>query len=86
MSELRPKAQTPIVVRSVRDGEAKKRSDALATEEPLEIRLKSGTTERTVAITMRTPGNDFELAVGFLYGEGVLGSREDLEAVRYWGG
>jgi FdhD protein len=83
MSELRPKAQTPIVVRSVRDGSAKKRSDVLATEEPLEIRLKSGPTERTVAITMRTPGNDFELAVGFLYGEGVLRSREDLDAVRY---
>jgi FdhD protein len=80
----RPHSSTPAVVRRiVRDGGSKKRSDVLATEEPLEIRLKAGTRERIVAITMRTPGNDFELAAGFLYGEGVLETKDDLDAVRY---
>ena len=45
------------------------RFDQLATEEPLEIRLTSP--KQTVAVTMRTPGADFDLASGFLYSEGV---------------
>jgi FdhD protein len=61
----------------------KRRSDSLATEEPLEIRLKSVDEERTLAITMRTPGNDFELACGFLYGEGLVATKADVDAVRY---
>lgn len=55
----------------------------LATEEPLELRLVSGTARRTVAITMRTPGNDFELAAGFLFGEGIVKSRNDIERISY---
>lgn len=83
MSE-RPHASTPAAVRTVARGAApKRRSDVLATEEPLEIRLKARGEERTLAITMRTPGNDFELAVGFCYGEGIVGSKDDLDAVRY---
>ncbi len=57
------------------------RSDQLATEEPLEIRLVSP--QRTVAVTMRTPGADFELAAGFLYSEGVIRSREDIQRISY---
>ena len=82
MSE-RPHASTPAVVKRVENGAAKRRSDVLATEEPMEIRLKTATEERTVAITMRTPGNDFELATGFLYGEGIVDSKADFDAVRY---
>lgn len=54
--------------------------DPVVTEEPLEIRVRSGATAAyaTLAITMRTPGNDVELAVGFLYGEGLLVSDSDL--------
>ena len=57
------------------------RADAIAVEEPLEIRLlkdgaaaahDNGGTGRPISITMRTPGNDPELAVGFLHGEGLL--------------
>jgi len=58
--------------------------DRLATEEPLEIRLAwPGRPAERVAVTMRTPGHDFELATGFLHGEGVLSSAEDLRTVAY---
>jgi FdhD protein len=49
--------------------------DPLAVEEPLQILLAGGT---PVSVTMRTPGHDRELAVGFLFAEGVLASREDI--------
>ena len=48
--------------------------DELAVEEPLEIRVKN----RAISVTMRTPGNDEELAAGFLLTEGVIGRREDV--------
>lgn len=67
----------------VEGGHARSRPDYLATEEPLEIRLVAGGRRETVAITMRTPGADFELAVGFLFGEGVIGGRDDVRRVTY---
>lgn len=70
-------------VRTVEDGRARLRSDVLATEEPMEIRLLSGEEPRTAAITMRTPGADFELAAGFLYGEGIISSPEDIRRISY---
>jgi FdhD protein len=61
------------------------RPDHLALEEPLEIQLGHGPDAsrewKTIAITMRTPGNDRELAVGFLVGEGILRSFDQIEAV-----
>jgi len=62
---------------------AQERSDHLATEEPLEVRLLAGGQTRTLAITMRTPGADFELAAGFLHGEGILGERDAVREIRY---
>jgi FdhD protein len=52
--------------------------DVLAAEEPLEIRLAAGGAERVVAVTMRTPGHDGELAAGFLYAEGVIADRSEV--------
>jgi FdhD protein len=61
--------------------------DVLAAEEPMEIRLLTEAdqwkTAQSIAITMRTPGDDFELALGFLHGEGIIGSREDVLDVSY---
>ncbi|MFJ8914749.1 formate dehydrogenase accessory sulfurtransferase FdhD [Amycolatopsis sp. NPDC102389] len=59
-----------------------RRPDALAAEEPLEIRVGG----KALAVTMRTPGNDVELAHGFLLSEGVLASREDVAVARYCDG
>jgi FdhD protein len=65
----------------VEKGQIRPRQDQLTTEEPLEIRLMSP--RRTVAVTMRTPGADFELAAGFLYSEGVISCREDIQRMSY---
>ncbi len=64
-------------------GEApQSRRDTLAGEEPLEIRVGG----RSLAVTMRTPGADFDLAAGFLVSEGVVVAREELLALRYCAG
>ncbi|HVW41228.1 MAG TPA: formate dehydrogenase accessory sulfurtransferase FdhD [Amycolatopsis sp.] len=57
----------------------RRRPDSLAAEEPLEIRV-GGT---ALAVTMRTPGHDVELAHGFLLSEGVIGSAADVSTARY---
>ncbi len=76
-------SKTKARVRVVQDGRARVRPDVLATEEPMEIRLISGDKKQTVAVTMRTPGSDFELAAGFLYGEGIVSSRDDIKKISY---
>lgn len=61
-----------------------KHEDHIATEEPLELRVFGpDACARRFGVTMRTPGNDFELAAGLLYSEGVLGGRDDIESIAY---
>ena len=57
------------------------KTDQIVSEEPLEIRIDSGSGDSRLAITMRTPGNDLELAAGFLWSEGLLRNREDLISI-----
>ena len=67
---------------SVTDGVRSKR-DYVTVEEPLEIRLclEGGNECRAVSVTMRTPGDDVRLALGFLFTEGVIGSRDDVLSI-----
>jgi FdhD protein len=75
---------TPTRAVAWRDGKAIERPERLSTEEPMEIRASGpGQEPVSVAVTMRTPGHDFELAVGFLVGEGLIGGRDEVSSVRY---
>ncbi|MGW6794487.1 formate dehydrogenase accessory sulfurtransferase FdhD [Streptomyces chartreusis] len=66
----------------IRDGATSTRPDILVAEEPLEIRLNG----KPLAITMRTPGDDFALAAGFLVSEGVLVRAEEVANIAYCAG
>lgn len=63
--------------------------DDVAVEEPLEIAAAwqqgGETREKTITVTMRTPADDFDLAAGFLFTEGVIRDVADIESVRHWG-
>lgn len=66
----------------VAPSETIRRSDTLAVEEPLEIRLNG----EPYVVTMRTPGNDIDLAHGLLYSEGIISERSDIVLARYCAG
>jgi FdhD protein len=68
-----------VPVDRVENGASTAVQDLLAVEEPLEIRLN----EQPVSITMRTPGNDFELAAGFLFTEGIIPGPDAIECIRF---
>lgn len=74
-------SKTKASVWVVENGKMRPRQDQLTTEEPLEIRFVSP--RRTVAVTMRTPGADFQLAAGFLYSEGVISCKQDIHRLSY---
>jgi FdhD protein len=67
-------------VTRIQGSEATTAEDVLAVEEPLEIRIG----ERPVSVTLRTPGEDFDLAAGFLFTESILHSHDDVASIRHW--
>ncbi|EST38247.1 formate dehydrogenase accessory protein FdhD [Streptomycetaceae bacterium MP113-05] len=66
----------------IRDGVVSARPDTLVVEEPLEIRVNG----RRLAVTMRTPGDDFALAAGFLVSEGVVATKDEVAHIAYCAG
>jgi len=75
---------TAVRVHAVEGERALERPDRLVTEEPMEIRVQAPGAEAVpLAVTMRTPGSDFELAVGFCLTEGVIDGPQDLASVAY---
>lgn len=91
MSDRRGGPEAGSVARAmlleVRPGRSRRQTDLLAVEEPLEVRVvveESGRRRRhPIAVTMRTPGQDFELAAGFLHGEGALTDRRAVAGIAY---
>jgi FdhD protein len=75
----------PVDVRRVTRSASTDDDDVLAVEEPLEIRVAWGGREKNISVTMRTPGDDFDLAAGFLFTEGLLTGAEDVVSIRHWG-
>lgn len=78
-----------VDVRTFCDGTQSARADRVAVEEPLEIRvaysMPDGRATRSISITMRTPGNDRELAAGFLYSESIVARASDIVAIESCG-
>ena len=82
---ISPRRNTARVdIDRVSDTSSRRRRDAVAVEEPLEIRIATAAgEEHQVAVTMRTPGDDFDLTAGFLFSEGLLAHRSDVADLRY---
>ena len=82
---MKSTATRTVIVRKVSETHSEVVDDRLVAEEPLEIRIcyeKLGQrVERAVSVTMRTPGEDSDLAVGFLYSEGIISSLTDVKEI-----
>jgi FdhD protein len=76
-----------VQITKVSGAEAAGQMDLLAVEEPLEIRLcyaqNGGLVTKNISVTMRTPGNDAELAAGFLFTEGIIKKFDDILQIQH---
>ncbi|MFN0096034.1 MAG: formate dehydrogenase accessory sulfurtransferase FdhD [Dehalococcoidia bacterium] len=79
--ESGPVAQVHQAIAAFRDGRWTAGDDTVSVEAPLEIRLETDAGEQPITVTMRTPGQDAELAVGFLFAEGIIQDRADITAI-----
>ena len=74
-------------ISKIQDNSPEETNDLLAVEEPLEIRLAYGIEghrqQKSISVTMRTPGQDFELAMGFLFTEGIVQHKDHIRKIRY---
>src|SRR5690348_6942766 len=83
MTASRPGRTVEARARRVEGNDVRDRTELLATEEPLEMRLKAGAQSRRLGVTMRTPGNDFELAAGYVFSEGIVRSADEIGEITY---
>ena len=83
MHDARPGRTVETSIARYEGSEQSRAHDEVVTEEPLEMRLRAGGKTHTLAVTMRTPGNDFELAAGFALGEGIVHERGELVEISY---
>lgn len=79
----RPGPSVRLRATTVRGETEALRDELVATEEPLEIRAHHRGVEHPLGVTMRTPGHDFELAAGWMFGEGLLRGSADLQTISY---
>ncbi len=81
------KVQTQAVAKTFlnryQSGKFTKQQDALAVEEPLEIQIVVGNQTKTLNVTMRTPGQDFELVAGWLFAEGLLKTHSEILEINH---
>jgi FdhD protein len=79
----RPTSKTRAQILQLEGDSRTSKSDLLATEEPLEIRVRHKGQHLWQTVTMRTPGHDFELAAGFLLSEGILPNSSSIRNITY---
>lgn len=89
MQDLSTDSIRSVLVRKVKGGSSASISDVLSVEEPLEIRISYGSgaerVQKSISVTMRTPGNDSELALGFLFTEGIFQSYKQIKEISHAG-
>ena len=82
-ADARPGRTVETEVLALQGTARTRKHDEVVTEEPLELRLVVDGATRTLAVTMRTPGNDFELAAGFVYNEAIARKRDEIREINY---
>src|SRR5205809_245574 len=86
---MKPVQSAHITIQKITGVQRTEIEDQVAVEEPLQIELAFSTTtgklEKNIAVTMRTPGNDEELAAGFLFTEGIIQNKESILDIKHVG-